>query len=502
MIRARECAYEHVQVLLEQLTSLGHDGSIDVPDAFDELERIWPGQDGLSRRHLRHVPHMTNILTSGHALSLESATSDPGGRRDMRSAGASPPKHPRSEPSSFNGSPRRRLCVALVAASVALPAAITAPVASASGLDVAAASGSSLVLPSGDELHLFAGATSGEQPMGAISWSAGQDLGVNTASSGNQAISIGQGTSTGGSYSSLAAAQAIAGVGLRGYTIEQKVTAQASKARKLPKKNLETATKGLSLHLKFSTTEPEQLALILMGGQDVSNPVLSGFEAQTLENQTYTANSSLEAASIAVYTAKLLVGKHAATWKTTTFKGAPSNSLGAVAYILKPGPEVEREEREAREKREREEREAREREVITSYNKEAPGAPHHGYFDVAWQNFTAKSNTITLIGATVGTTSLPAGQPTGIALTMRLCSSQPEASGACPGQLVQTSGDIVNYGTTEAAVDVPVSVGTTYWLEWLQPSPYTWVTYWWAGGSTIEASEEMQAIVQGHDYGL
>ncbi len=41
MIRARECAYEHVQVLLEQLTSLGHEASIEVPDgAFDELERI------------------------------------------------------------------------------------------------------------------------------------------------------------------------------------------------------------------------------------------------------------------------------------------------------------------------------------------------------------------------------------------------------------------------------------------------------------------------------
>lgn len=425
----------------------------------------------------------------------------------MRSAGASPPECHQSEPSSFDGSPRRRLRVALIAASVALLAAIAAPVAAASGLDAAAAPGSSLVLPSGDELHLFAAATSGEQPMSAISWSAGQDLGVNAASSGDQAISIGQGTSTGGSYSSLAAAQAIAGVGLRGYTIEQKVMAQASKARKLPKKNLETATKGLSLHLKFSTTEPEQVVLILMGGQDVSNPVLSGFEAQTLENQTYTATSGLEAASVAVYTAKLPVGKHTAKWKTTTFKGAPSNSLGAVAYVLKPGPEVEREEREAREKKEREEheaqeREAREREVITSYDKEAPGAPHHGYFDVAWQNFTAQSNTITLIGATVGTTSLPAGQPTGVALTMRLCSSQPAASGACPGQLVQTSGDIVNYGTTEAAVDVPVSVGATYWLEWLQPSPYTWVTYWWAGGSTIETSEELQAIVQGHDYGL
>jgi hypothetical protein len=407
----------------------------------------------------------------------------------MRRAGARRPERHQPVRSPFNGSSRRRLGVALVAVSVALLGAITAPVALASGLDATAAPGGSITLPSGDEAHLFAGATSGEQPMSAITWSAGQDLGVNAAFSDDQAISIGQGASNQASYSSLATAQAIAGVGLRGYTIAQKFTAQASTARTLPKKNLEAATKGLGLHMKFSTTEREQLVLILLGGQDVSNPTLSGFEAQTLENQTYTASGSLEAASVAVYTAKLPVGKHTAKWKTTTFKGAPSNSLGAVVYVLKPGPEVEREEREARE-----------REVITSYDKEAPGAPHNGYFDVAWQNFTAKSNTITLIGATVGTTSVP--EPTGVALTMRLCSSKPEANGGCPGQLVQTSANIVNFGITEAAVDVPVTVGATYWLEWLQPSPYSWITYWWAGGNTIETSEETQAIVQGHNYGL
>jgi hypothetical protein len=41
MIRARECAYEHVQVLLERLAGLGYEVSIEVADgAFDELERI------------------------------------------------------------------------------------------------------------------------------------------------------------------------------------------------------------------------------------------------------------------------------------------------------------------------------------------------------------------------------------------------------------------------------------------------------------------------------
>lgn len=35
----RDCAYEHVAILLEELTELGYEVSIDVPDdAFEELE--------------------------------------------------------------------------------------------------------------------------------------------------------------------------------------------------------------------------------------------------------------------------------------------------------------------------------------------------------------------------------------------------------------------------------------------------------------------------------
>jgi len=37
----RGCAYEHIHVLMEHLTRLGHDPAIDVPDdAFSELERV------------------------------------------------------------------------------------------------------------------------------------------------------------------------------------------------------------------------------------------------------------------------------------------------------------------------------------------------------------------------------------------------------------------------------------------------------------------------------
>jgi hypothetical protein len=40
MLKARECAYEHVEIVLETLTRLGYEVGIDVPDdAFEELER-------------------------------------------------------------------------------------------------------------------------------------------------------------------------------------------------------------------------------------------------------------------------------------------------------------------------------------------------------------------------------------------------------------------------------------------------------------------------------
>jgi hypothetical protein len=40
-LKARECAYEHVEIVLETLKRLGYDVGIAVPDnAFEELERV------------------------------------------------------------------------------------------------------------------------------------------------------------------------------------------------------------------------------------------------------------------------------------------------------------------------------------------------------------------------------------------------------------------------------------------------------------------------------
>jgi hypothetical protein len=39
----RECAYQHIDVLMEHLRKLGHEPAIDLPDnAFDDLERVEP----------------------------------------------------------------------------------------------------------------------------------------------------------------------------------------------------------------------------------------------------------------------------------------------------------------------------------------------------------------------------------------------------------------------------------------------------------------------------
>jgi hypothetical protein len=43
MLRARECAYEHIQIVLATLRQLGYEAAIEVPDnAFEDLERVEP----------------------------------------------------------------------------------------------------------------------------------------------------------------------------------------------------------------------------------------------------------------------------------------------------------------------------------------------------------------------------------------------------------------------------------------------------------------------------
>lgn len=138
------------------------------------------------------------------------------------------------------------------------------------------------------------------------------------------------------------------------------------------------------------------------------------------------------------------------------------------------------------------------RTAITSYDRMQPGAPYHGDFTTSWQPFIAQSNTITLIGATVGTPGGPAGVGVAANLQLRLCADQ-----ACTQVLASATPQIVNYGSTIADIgDVTVIPGQTYWIVWSQPSPLAgkrWVTYWWAGGSNVTASDQMQALIRGYN---
>jgi hypothetical protein len=133
---------------------------------------------------------------------------------------------------------------------------------------------------------------------------------------------------------------------------------------------------------------------------------------------------------------------------------------------------------------------------VVSYDQMRPGAPHNGYFVSAWQPFTAQSNRITLLAATVGNSALPAGGQVATTLRLRLCTSP-----TCSTVLADRSPQITNFGSTSVDIgDVPVTKGSTYYIVWSQPAPAngrTWVTYWWGGGSTISTSDVMQASVRG-----
>jgi hypothetical protein len=206
-------------------------------------------------------------------------------------------------------------------------------------IDSGVTSGSSIMLPSGHGRYFFIGSTSGEQPMGSISWLEGQDLAVTATSSGDQAISIGHSPSPAGSYGSTAGDEAIAGVGLDGYAVVQTFSAQHHKTAHAPIRNPTKPAGGGSLTLAFKTTEANQLVLILVGGQGTGTLEVSGPVTSTLQNATYGAPGSPVIASAAAYTAQPTVaGKYRLKWLSKSYAPNPGTSLGAVAYVLAPVP--------------------------------------------------------------------------------------------------------------------------------------------------------------------
>jgi hypothetical protein len=233
----------------------------------------------------------------------------------------------------------RRLRATLLSCMAAIGAiAATGPASANAAVNSAVAPGQSIALPPGQGKYFYLGSTSGDQPMGSISWLAGQDLAVSTGGSGDQAISIGHSASEQGSFSSTTAREAIAGVGLDGYAVVQTFSAQHSKAAHKATRHPEKPIAGPALSLPIKTTAANQLVLILVGAQGAGALGLSGIEAGTLQNATYGPPASSAIASAAAYTAELPVGKHKLKLRSSTYAPNSGTSLGAVAYVLAPVP--------------------------------------------------------------------------------------------------------------------------------------------------------------------
>ena len=228
------------------------------------------------------------------------------------------------------------LCLSLIALTLA--ASGNRAVAAGAAIDSSVIASQSIALPSGDGQYFYVGSTAGGQPMESLSWLAGQDLAVTAAYSGNQAISIGRSSSNSGSFSSATGNYAIAGAGFSGYAVVQTFSAQVSKLGPGTSGGNEKAAKGTAVTLPFTTTQTNELVLIGVGGQGTGTLALSGVEATTLQNATYSEGGSHVIASAAIYSAQLPVGKHKARWHSTTYLTNAGQSLGAVAYVLAPLP--------------------------------------------------------------------------------------------------------------------------------------------------------------------
>ena len=93
------------------------------------------------------------------------------------------------------------------------------------------------------------------------------------------------------------------------------------------------------------------------------------------------------------------------------------------------------------------------------------------------------------------------GAGAGYNVLIKLCTNQPDGAGNC-NAIAQVAAPVINYGASLGDIgDVPVTPGATYWIVYYPPEAYGngWVTYWWAGGPSIAASDQMQALARGYN---
>ncbi len=182
-----------------------------------------------------------------------------------------------------------------------------------------------ITLGTGASQYFYVGSTAGGQPMNSVSWT--QDLGVVASYSGNLSISVGRSTLDQGSYDSAAGNYAIAGAGVTGYEVLREYSAQTTAS----------GSGGTSLSVTFPA-DTGDLVLLMVGGEGDGSLALSGFTATTLQDATYSEAGSNVIASAAIFSASLATGTYTADISSVTYPTNAGTSLGAVAYVLVPGP--------------------------------------------------------------------------------------------------------------------------------------------------------------------
>jgi len=176
-------------------------------------------------------------------------------------------------------------------------------------------------LPVGSTDYFYVGSDAGGNPLTEISWP--EDLSVVAGYSGNKSISIGHDQSDSGSYYSGSTTNvAIAGLGVRGYSVLSGSPASISG--------------GTALSFAISNPDSRDVVLVIVGGEGTGFFQLQGAPLQTLVNVTYSECGSNVIAGAGMFAAAVPAGKYTVSLTSTTYGTNSGASLGAMTYLLSP----------------------------------------------------------------------------------------------------------------------------------------------------------------------
>ena len=169
-----------------------------------------------------------------------------------------------------------------------------------------------------------------------MTWDA--DLDAEAAWSGNPSISIGTSSAASGSFTPGGSDNmAIAELGVSGYSVAAKYSAQQGEVGPGSVGGGGSSAPGEGLSLSYSVPSPEDVVVVLVGGQGAGLLTASGGGLSALTDVTYSECGAEVVASAGVFVATPGAGTFTANFSSTTYLNNSGSTLGAVAYVLAPG---------------------------------------------------------------------------------------------------------------------------------------------------------------------